>query len=89
MSDQTNIRVTPGQDVEIDNQGGGPVRVLVVRSDTGDAGYRQVPRGSRVGDVVDGDHGREVRRNGHTAHLDDELEDNDKVTVTPSNPEGN
>lgn len=90
MSDQTNIRIREGQDVDIDNQSGGSVRVLVVRSDNGEAGYRDVPRGSTVGDVIgNSSEEQEIRRNGHHASYDDEVEDDDKVTVSPANPEGN
>lgn len=89
MSDHnTTIRVTAGTDIDVENQNGGRIRILVVRGDTGDAGYQSVNTGARVSDVV-GDTQQEVRVNSRPATLDYELSEGDKVTVTPANPEGN
>lgn len=84
----TTIRTVAGTDIEVENQNGGRIRVLVVRNDTGEAGSRHIPVGSRVGDVVGNANG-EVRRNGSPADDEDILEDGDRLSVTPENPEGN
>lgn len=89
MSDRnTTIRVTAGTDIDVENQNGGRIRVLVVRGDTGDAGYQSVNAGACVRDVV-GNTEQDVRVNSRPVSGDVPLNEGDKVTVTPANPEGN
>ena len=89
MSDRnTTIRVTAGTDIDVENQNGGRIRVLVVRADVGNAARQEINTGACVCDVV-GDTSQEIRVNGEIASANQELHEGDRVTVTPTNPEGN
>lgn len=88
MGCNTNITINAGGDLAINNQSGCKVSVLVVRSDTGEHGYQEVDQGATVGDIV-GDTNQEVRVNGQPAEANQEVQQDDKISVTPANPEGN
>jgi hypothetical protein len=82
----TTVRVPQGSDVQV--SGDGPIRVLVVHNtDNGDVGYRNLPEGSRVGDVLPNCVNR-VLVNGKDAQADQPLKNGDKVSEVPPNIEG-
>lgn len=83
----TTIRVQEGSDVTVD--GAGTIRVLVVRNDgSGSAGYQNVPVGAPVQAVVQSQPGQTVRVNGQPTTPGQTLQNNDKVSVTPSRVAG-
>ena len=91
MSDrETIINVQSGTNIHVENRNGaGKIRIYVVdNNNNGDCGYRDVPAGSTVRDVV-GDASGHISHNGRAANPDDTVEQDDKVTVTPQNVDGN
>ena len=88
-NNETVIRIPTGSTVQVENHNGdNPIRVLVVNNNTGDASNRMVQPGASVADVVGGQPGH-ISRNGSPAQMSDELEDGDKLSVTPENVDGN
>ncbi len=82
----TTVRVQQGSDVHV--EGSGPIRVLVVNNDgNGDFGYKDLPSGSKVSDVLPGCVNK-ILVNGKPATADQVLQNGDKVSETPPNIEG-
>lgn len=89
MNDKTIINVPTGTELTLENHNGDEEIVIrVFNAATGDHGTRRVRAGSRVSDVIGESEAGEVRVNRRPAAADDELEDGDRVSLTPSNVEG-
>lgn len=83
----TTVRVREGSDVDI--EGVGSIRVLVVKNDgSGAAAYQNVPAGTQLQAVVQSQAGQAVRVNGQPADPARPLQDGDKVSVTPNRVAG-